>query len=305
MMRKIMILALLCCLGFMYGCSGSPQNPDDPEVPEDGPQSQTEDVHDPVTEADLVDTYWIAREYIATEIENRPDTVYEMPHEGWKADLIIYKEGAARLRSVKDFSYVKETAVFADASWTVGSDAKSLILSEYEDGAGQSLTGWMQEGKLYLSDGTGIFIMEKGTMPVGGAEWLPADLAGNWKLVTSEIEGYEATAEELGLEGSISFLPADDMRMAVDYWLLDEYGNETFAFDESIEYKEEQLHEGCENESWIVSFASEDGKTEYYATMINRDYLRMMIFSYMEDMEYPAVAIQNFLWQGNGSGAVG
>jgi hypothetical protein len=31
----------------------------------------------------------------------------------------------------------------------------------------------------------------------------------------------------------------------------------------------------------------------------------MMIFSYMEDMEYPAVAIQNFLWQGNGSGAVG
>ncbi|MBR3706594.1 MAG: hypothetical protein IKM19_06460 [Firmicutes bacterium] len=304
MMKKVMIMALICCLGFMYGCSDSPQEPDKPDVPPDGPQNQTEEVHDPVTEADLADTYWVAREYIATEIENRPDTVYEMPHEGWNVDLILYKEGAARLRSVKDYAYVEETAVFADASWTVGTDGKTLILSEYAGGSGETLTGWMQEGKLYLSDGTGTFIMEKGSMPVNGAEWLPADMVGIWKLSTNEIEGYVETAEELGIEGYLSF-SAYDGGLAADYYTSDDSGILTEVFADQVKYEEMSLHEGCANEVWSVSFTSEDGLTECYATIIDRDTLRMMIFTYLDGMEYPAVAVQNFLWQGNGSGAVG
>jgi hypothetical protein len=282
-------------MGLLFGCGEDPQGQ---EGSADDPQKTIETADTELSEATLSNTYWTAVRYSKSGSEE----ILELP-EGRSTDLIILEEGAARFRNTKNYTYIEETAVFADSTWDIDDDGNTFSLSVYD--SQEKLTGWLEEGKLLITTGQETFIMEKGDLPVSGAEWLMADLAGNWKLVTSEIEGYEATAEELGLEGSVSFLPADDMRMAVDYWLLDEYGNETFAFGENIEYKEEQLHEGCENESWIVSFASEDGKTEYYATMKNRDYLRMMIFSYMEDMEYPAVVVQNFLWQGNGSGAVG
>ncbi len=315
-----MLCAAMLCLGCLAACG------DKPEAPETGNTAVTENTkpsvtpilpggeedaageshepmpepvseYDEITDADFADSYWVAVEFVSTESQVE---VNQMPWETWNVDLILYAEGAAKFRSIMYDAYTEGAKMYADSGWVVDEDTDELQIGLYD--AETMLFGKVKDGYLYIDYSGGTLRFERGEeMPANGGEWCAADLVGTWALETHEIDGYAETAEELGMSGSISFFEAYP-GLAANFVNHDIAGNESFVWNAPVESSPMALHDGCANEQWSVMFYLEPDefsyKKECCATMLDRDTLAVMLFSYYEGDEYPAVCYQTYSWQG-------
>lgn len=142
-------------------------------------------------------------------------------------------------------------------------------------------------------------IDQAGTL-LAGAQWSLADLEGTWKLESAEIEGCKFSAEEEGMYGSVSFF-FDDQALRANYVQSDDYGNRTEIVDAIVVYLDMPLFDGCANESWCVELIGDDDSVKCYAAILDRENLMMLVETYFDDYEYPAVSVQYFSWQGTGA----
>ena len=256
--------------------------------------------YDEITDADFADTYWVAVEFVSTESQVE---VNQMPWETWNVDLILYAEGAAKFRSVMYDAYTEGAEMYADSGWVVDEDTDELQIGLYD--AETMLFGKVKDGSLYIDYSGGTLRLERSeTEPINGDEWCTGDLVGTWALETHEIEGYGGTAEEFGLMGSISFFAAYPGLVA-NFVNHDAAGNETSVWGAPVERTDLGLYDGCYNTRWTVMFYLEPDEISYkrecWATMVDRDTLEVMIFSYYEGDEYPTVCFQTYSWQGDGA----
>jgi len=328
-MKKVisMLCAIILTLGYLAACGDKPENPDTGSNPtstatkpsaapilpggtDDGETGAAGESNDPmpesvseyneITDADFADSYWVAVEFVSTESQAE---VNQMPWETWNVDLILYTEGAAKFRSIMYDVYTEGAQMYSDCMWVVDEDTDELQIGLYD--AETLLFGKARDGYLYIDYSGGTLRFERREeMPINGDEWCTGDLVGTWKLESHEIEGYGGTAEELGLSGSISFFAAYPGLVA-NFVDRDSNGNETSAWNAPVERTDLGLYDGCYNTRWTVMFELEPDETtekiECWATMVDRDTLEVMIFSYFEGEEYPAVCIKRYSWQGDGA----
>ena len=315
-----MLCAAVLCLGCLAACGDKPEAPQTDNVPvseatkpsvtpilpggEDDaageshePMPEPISEYDEITDADFADTYWVAVEFVSTESQVE---VNQMPWETWNVDLILYAEGAAKFRSVMYDAYTEGAKMYADSGWVVDEDTDELQIGLYD--AETMLFGKVKNGSLYIDYSGGTLRFERSeTEPINGDEWCTGDLVGTWKLETHEIEGYGATAEELGMMGSVSFFEAYPGLVA-NFVNHDSAGNETSVWNAPVERTDLGLYDGCYNTRWTVMFELEPDETtdkvECWATMVDRDTLEVMLFSYFEGEEYPALCFQTYSWQG-------
>lgn len=314
-MKKMisMFCSVLLCLMCLTACGDKPEKPDNAVSPTDqvsqsdtngkdaAPLDGTNDSkYDAVTDDDFADTYWVAVEFVSSESQVE---VNPMPWETWNVDLILYKEGGAKFRSVMFDSYTEGAQMYSDCWWSVDEDADELQIGLYD--AETLLFGKVKDGSLYIDYSGGTLRFERGEeMPINGDEWCTADLVGTWKLETHEIEGYGGTAEEMGMSGSITF-SADYPGLTANFVNHQDNGNEISVWNAPVERTDLGLYDGCYNTRWTVMFELEPDdisyKRECWATMVDRDTLEVMLFSYYEGEEYPTLCIQRYSWQGDGA----
>ena len=321
-----MLCAVILLLGCLAACGDKPETPDTGSNPTgaatkpsaapilpDGTDGDTEayggsnePMPEPVseyaeiTDADFADSYWVAAEFVSAGSRVEVNT---MPWETWNVDLILHAEGAAKLRSIMYDAYTEGSEMYTDCMWVVDEDTDELQIGLYD--VETLLFGKVKDGQLYMDYSGGTLRFERReAMPVNGDEWCTGDLVGTWKLETHEIEGYSGTAEELGMNGSISFFAAYPGLVA-NFVDRDSSGNETSVWNAPVVRSDMGLYDGCYNTRWTVMFELEpdeySDKVECWATLSDRDTLEVMLFTYFEGEEYPAVCIKTYSWQGDGA----
>ncbi|MBP3415454.1 MAG: hypothetical protein J6L81_09700 [Clostridia bacterium] len=291
-MKKYILLfcVMLMCVMLLFGCSDQETEKVDVVSPAQPSSTDAAPVveYDPISAQELTNTYWKAVSYESAEAG-----ASAMPRDGWNVDVFLFEGGAARFRSIKNNAYTENADIYADCNWSVDAASGELIV-----GSENKLTGRFMGGKMYVDFRGGTLCLEKAEMPLPGAQWCPADLIGTWSLKSVEIEGYQYSAEEEGSHGSMSFF-AGDSGITVNHVQSDVAGNVTEIVDAPVKYEETALYEGCENEVWSAMFLGDDG-SEYYVTITDRNTLRLLIFSYIAELEYPVVCYQTYAWEGTG-----
>jgi len=296
-----MLCVLLMLLVCLCGCGGE-DKPAAPQSPVSGNTSATDDTleageevveYDLLTVDKLSDTYWKA---VYLDASSTGYESHAMPWEGWSVDLFILSDGSSRFRSVMSDTYTDGAEFYSDSTWYIEADNNQLYITVWD--TPEPLIGRMMDGKLYI-DYNGTLCFEQAEMPNSGNEWCLADLEGAWQLETIEIEGYEYAASEEGRGGSICF-HNDYSGITASYVQYDSYGWETSFNDAPVQYCDYALYDGCVNEKWSVQLLAEDG-SEYYAAMIDRYTLQLMIFTYFDEDEYPAVCVETYWYQGTGA----
>lgn len=260
----------------------------------DTDDSQEEPAEEKISAEMLENTCWTASELTIIEAET---WTVEMPWTGWSVDIILNKQGKCRFLSVIHDSYLEGSQDYADSRWYVDQETNRLCIELGNNE--ERIEGYIRDGKLYMDCYNGIMAFEQKEMPAPGGQWCMGDLEGSWSLESIEIEGYESSAEDEGMHGAISFLRTDTGYIAY-------YTNETASGDRTeleileILYKPEALYYGCPNETWCGELVQDDKSTEYYAAITDRNTLKLLVYTYYDDMEYPAVCCQTYKWEGTG-----
>jgi len=320
-MKKIIasICAALICFGVMSGCGKD--KPDDTTVQPDVPvvsstESSASDSNDtddtgmyPVEEQEEIDnpenqsnsniseekirgTYWKA---VRFEGEGSAEGGDEMPMGSWNADLFLNENGTGRFRNTYGASY---NYFQPECEWSFDEGTARLLL-ELSDGSGTFFHGLVTENGLRIEYNEGDLWFEQADMPPAGGQWCLADLVGTWRLERSEIEGDQFSAEEMGIHGSASFF-FNDPELTANYVWYDDFGNSTEIVDAMVVYMDMPLVDGSANESWCVELIGRDDNIKCYAAVLDRETMMIMLETYEEGYEYPAVSIQYFAWEGNG-----
>ncbi|MBQ1947076.1 MAG: hypothetical protein II359_00490 [Clostridia bacterium] len=103
----------------------------------------------------------------------------------------------------------------------------------------------------------------------------PNLLNGEWMMVSGEVDGYEFTAEEEGIESGLTI--ANDM---AQYYSATEFVTE--RFEANLEFLEAPLYYDCSNDIWSVKFNLITGdfgaEEEFYATLTDENTLLLQHF---------------------------
>lgn len=115
---------------------------------------------------------------------------------------------------------------------------------------------------------------------------------GSWVLYSGEIEGYRDTAKELGLDVQLVIYGEDK----ADIIWKDTYNDENdFSFiGMDVVFNDFALYNGCANDKWCADLITGDESREFCAALTGPDEIEMLVFSYFEGEEYPAVFMANF-----------
>ena len=115
----------------------------------------------------------------------------------------------------------------------------------------------------------------KGKMALQKKAPNPNLLNGEWMMVSGEVDGYEFTAEEEGIESSLTI--ANDM---AQYYSATEFVTE--RFEAELEFLEAPLYYDCSNDIWSVKFNLKTGdfgaEEEFYATLTDENTLLLQHF---------------------------
>lgn len=315
-----MICAALICLSAMCGCGKDAPNengtvqPDAPAVSDaDSSNTENNDMDGtelyPVQEQEEIDnlenqpnaapstdeiggTYWRSVRY---EGESSAEGGDEMPMGSWNVDLFLNENGTGRLRNTYGASYI---SFQPECEWSYDEGTSRLLL-ELSDETETFFHGLFTENGLRIEYYGGDLWFEQAPMPPAGGQWCLADLVGTWKLERAEIEGFEFSAEEMGMHGSVSFF-FNDPELNANYVQFDDFGNRTEIVDAMVVYLDMPLFDGCVNETWCVELIGDDDSVKCYAAILDRETLVMLVEHYEEGFEYPAVSIQYFGWEGTG-----
>lgn len=316
-MRKqqmlFLVLLLIICLS---GCGG-----DKEQIPSEADSSE-ENIADVQEESDSVvgensnvdavtqqsdeqeenifskDTFWTAYRWFSYETEE--DTDFLLPTDIWWIDLLIRADGTAQLRDVHDEVYlIDESAMHL--TWEVQEDEQIYFYNElYEEPV---VSGALEEDSLHLQyRGFELFLRQEEKPSEIGEQFIPAELAGTWIMVSSETEGWEWEAMPGHFETLVFSFMWDEygpgLRADSQYCYYDEI--EDRYWKNVVTVFDEPLYEGCENGTWSVRIGEESPKdengyltgTEYYATLL--DYNTLLMQQYYTLDGYPALSYQTF-----------
>ena len=290
------LCAVMLCLCVMCGCgkeaANTPVAPDMP-IASGTDESVPSEAVLTVSADELCGTYWKA---VRFEGEGSAEGGDEMPMGSWNVDLFLNGDGTGRLRNTYGASY---NYFRPECSWSYDEGTARLLIA-LSDGTAPAFSGYFTEKGLCLDYYGDKLWFEQAEMPAAGGQWCLADLVGTWTLERSEIEGCEFLAEEDGIHGSVSFFFSDP-ELNANYVWFDDFGNRTEFVDAAVAYQDMPLFDGGENESWCVELIVDDENVECYASIIDREKLVMLIETYEEGYEYPAISIQYFSWEGTGA----
>lgn len=305
-----LFLAMLICMGVLCSCGKDAPDGND-SVQSDSVVSKTDDTDlYPVQEQEEIDnietqyeaaisadkiggTYWKA---VRFEGEGSAEGGDEMPMGSWDADIFFNEDGTGRFRNTYGASY---NYFQPECEWSFD-EGTSRLLIKLTDGSETYIHGLFTENGLRIDYNEGYLWFEQSDMPPAGGEWCLADLVGTWKLDAVEIEGYKYSAEEEGVQGSISFF-FNDPELNANYVNYDDFGNRTEFVDAMVVYQDMPLVDGFVNEAWCVELIEDDDSIKCYAALTDRENLTVIVEYYDEEFEYPAVSVQFFTWEGTES----
>lgn len=256
----------------------------------DKPENQPNSV---ISEDKIRGTYWKA---VRFEGEGSAEGGDEMPMGSWDADLFLNDDGTGRFRNTYGASY---NYFQPECEWSFD-EGTSRILLKLTDGTETYIHGLVTENGLRIDYNEGDLWFDQAEMPAAGGEWCLADLVGTWKLEKAEIEGDQFSAEEMGIHGSVSF-SFNDPELNANYVWYDDFGNRTEIVDAMVVYLDMPLVDGCVNETWCVELIGRDDNIKCYAAVLDRETMMILLETYEEGYEYPAVSVQYFHWEGTGS----
>ena len=115
----------------------------------------------------------------------------------------------------------------------------------------------------------------KGKMALQKKAPNPNLLNGEWMMVSGEVDGYEFTAEEEGIESHLTIA-----NNAAQYYSATEFVTE--RFEAELEFLEAPLYYDCSNDIWSVKFNLKTGdfgaEEEFYATLTDENTLLLQHF---------------------------
>ena len=205
--------------------------------------------------------------------ETEEDTDFSLPTDIWWIDLLIRADGTAQLRDVHDEVYLIDESTM-HLTWEVQEDEQIYFYNElYEEPV---VSGALEEDSLHLQyRGFELFLRQEEKPSEIGEQFIPAELAGTWIMVSGETEGWEWEAMPGHLETLVFSFMWDEygpgLRADSQYCYYDKI--EDSYWKNVVTVLDEPLYEGCENGTWSVRIGEESPKdengylteTEYYA----------------------------------------
>ncbi len=267
---------------------------DKEEVPkEDVPEEDI--IHTENTSMDqYINTYWTASEFTMVEAET---WTVDMPWEMWSVDIFLYEGGKCRFLSVMYDAYLDGSQDYADCVWYIDESTDRLCIGpEYSE---EHVEGYIKDGRLYIDCYGGTMTFDQKEMPAPGGQWCMADLVGTWNLVSSEVEGCVYTPEADGVHGAITFHKYETELEA--YYAYEDFSGRTEVSIGVVAREDKVLYDGFDNKVWRARLVGDKENTVFYASLIDRNTMEIMIYTYFDGYEYPAVCSQIFEWEGTGA----
>ena len=133
------------------------------------------------------DTYWTAYRWFSYETEE--DTDFSLPTDIWWIDLFLRADGTAQLRDVHDEVYLIDESTM-HLTWEVQEDEQIYFYNElYEEPV---VSGALEEDSLHLQyRGFELFLRQEKKPSEIVEQFITAELAGTWIMVSGETEGWE------------------------------------------------------------------------------------------------------------------
>lgn len=217
------------------------------------------------------------------------------------ADIIFYPDGNAKFHNVRNGLYVDDLEKYAECEWKYDETTNEVTLSVPDTGDSLILDYDFDGTCLIYTDGNGdkLRFDNNSDFPSGGAEYCAADVLGSWKLLSLVFEstpaGEVVNAEDIEMSGAITFLSVDDA-LAVNFVNTSADGTELSVWERPVMVEQCAMYDGCENDDWTMLFTPAEtdifAQNEYYATLLDGDTLKVMIFSYTPDGDFEGVYYQ-------------
>ena len=118
----------------------------------------------------------------------------------------------------------------------------------------------------------------------------PSDIMDHWYLYSTELEGDQWLAEEINLNGVLSF-----SEKTASFTYESDSVNLEFK-DMEFTQQEGELYPSCGNDQWYFSFSDASGNNEFAATITQPGVVQMLWYNYegIEEDSYPSVCLMVF-----------